>query len=153
MGTDFKSVPIFHEREGDLKRRTAAEEDESSAAVLFHGWDWIIWRAGNTETTVISFLQFDFVVPLCYHYIKSFQIEDLAMQTIDVNQAKQHFPELIEQTISGDEVVITQEGQPVVRLVAMIKPPRKQRRFGSARGLIKMADDIGEPLEDFKEYT
>ncbi|OGP85150.1 MAG: DUF2281 domain-containing protein [Deltaproteobacteria bacterium RBG_16_58_17] len=75
------------------------------------------------------------------------------MQIIDVNQAKQHFPELIEQTISGDEVVITQEGQPVVRLVAMIKPPRKQRRFGSARGLIKMADDIGEPLEDFKEYT
>ena len=74
------------------------------------------------------------------------------MQIIDVNQAKQHFPELIEQTISGDEVVITQEGQPVVRLVAMIKPPRKQRRVGSARGLIKMADDIGEPLEDFKEY-
>lgn len=75
------------------------------------------------------------------------------MQTIDVNQAKQHFPELIEKTISGDEVVITQEGQPVVKLVAMIKPHRKQRRFGSARGLIKIADDIGEPLEDFKEYT
>jgi prevent-host-death family protein len=75
------------------------------------------------------------------------------MQTIDVNQAKQHFPELIEQTIRGDEVVITREGQPVVRLVAMIKPPRKQRRFGCARDLIKMADDIGEPLKDFKEYT
>lgn len=75
------------------------------------------------------------------------------MQTIDVNQAKQHFPELIKQTISGGEVVITQEGQPVVRLVAVIKPPRKQRRFGGARDLIKMEDDIGDPLEDFKEYT
>lgn len=76
------------------------------------------------------------------------------MQTIDVNQAKQHFPELIERTIiSGDEVVITQGGQPVARLVAIIKPPRKQRRFGSAKGLIIMADDIDEPLEDFKEYT
>ncbi|MBU0652651.1 MAG: type II toxin-antitoxin system prevent-host-death family antitoxin [Proteobacteria bacterium] len=75
------------------------------------------------------------------------------MQTIDVNQAKQLFPELIERTISGDEVVITQGGQPVARLVAIIKPPRKQRRFGSARGLIIIADDIDEPLEDFKEYT
>ncbi len=75
------------------------------------------------------------------------------MQTIDVNQAKQLFPELIERTISGDEVVITQGGQPVAKLVAIIKPPRKQRRFGSARGLIIMADDIDEPLEDFKEYT
>jgi prevent-host-death family protein len=75
------------------------------------------------------------------------------MQTIDVNQAKQHFPELIERTISGDEVVITQGGQPVARLVAITKPPRKQRRFGSAKGLIIMADDINEPLEDFKEYT
>jgi prevent-host-death family protein len=75
------------------------------------------------------------------------------MQTIDVNQAKQRFPELIEQTISGGEVVITREGKPVARLVAMFKPPRKQRRFGSARGLIKMTDDFDAPLEDFKEYT
>ncbi len=75
------------------------------------------------------------------------------MQTIDVNQAKQRFPELIERTISGDEVVITQGGQPVAKLVAIIKPLRKQRRFGSAGGLIIMADDIDEPLEDFKEYT
>jgi len=120
-------------------------------SVSWRGLDYL--ASGQYGNSGCFVLQFDFVVPLCYQYIKSFQIEDLAMQTIDVNQAKQHFPELIEQTISGDEVVITQEGQPVVRLVAMIKPPRKQRRFGSARGLIKMADDIGEPLEDFKEYT
>ena len=75
------------------------------------------------------------------------------MQIIDVNQAKQRFPELIEQTISGGEVIITQGGKPVVRLVAMIKPPLKQRRFGSARGLIKIRDDFDAPLEDFKEYT
>lgn len=75
------------------------------------------------------------------------------MQTIDVNLAKQRFPELIEQTVSGGEEVITQEGRPVARLVAMIKPARKQRRFGSARGLIEMTDDFDAPLEDFKEYT
>jgi len=35
-----------------------------------------------------------------------------------------------------------------------IEPHRagKQRPFGSARGLITIADDFNEPLEDFQEY-
>lgn len=74
------------------------------------------------------------------------------MQIIDLNQAKQHLPKLIEQTISGDEVVITQGGQPLVKLVALTKQSRKQRQFGSAKGLIKMVDDFDAPLGDFKEY-
>ena len=28
----------------------------------------------------------------------------------------------------------------------------KQRTFGSARGLIRIADDFDDPLEDFREY-
>lgn len=74
------------------------------------------------------------------------------MHEVDVKQAKQHLPELIEQTISGEEVVITKGGQPVVKLVAISKGKR-QRQFGSARGLIKISDDFNEPLEDFEEYT
>jgi hypothetical protein len=31
--------------------------------------------------------------------------------------------------------------------------PGRQRTFGSARGLIKIADDFDEPLEDFREYV
>jgi len=30
--------------------------------------------------------------------------------------------------------------------------PRRQRVPGSAKGLIKMADDFDEPLEDFRDY-
>jgi len=74
------------------------------------------------------------------------------MKTIDVNQAKKNLPELIKQTISGDEIVITQGGKPIVKLVALAEPNRKKRQFGSARGLIKMADDFDEILEDFKDY-
>jgi prevent-host-death family protein len=74
------------------------------------------------------------------------------MQTIDLNQAKQQLPKLIEQTIQGDDVVITKGGQPIVRLVAFVKQGRKQRLFGGAKGLIRFADDFDTPLEDFKEY-
>jgi len=33
------------------------------------------------------------------------------------------------------------------------KPKRKERKFGSMKGLVKnIADDFDKPLEDFKEY-
>jgi len=54
--------------------------------------------------------------------------------------------------MSGDEVIITQGGQPLVKLVALTRQSRKQRQFGSAKGLIRMADDFDAPLGDFKEY-
>ena len=74
------------------------------------------------------------------------------MQNIDVDQAKQHLPELIEQAAQGDEVVITKGGQPVAKLIPITKE-KKVRQFGSARGLIKISSDFNEPLEDFQEYS
>ncbi|MEW6184275.1 MAG: DUF2281 domain-containing protein [Thermodesulfobacteriota bacterium] len=74
------------------------------------------------------------------------------MQTIDVGQITQRIPELIEQTINEGEVVITQGGKPIVKLVAINQPTKKQRLFGSAKGLIKLSDDFDEPLDDFKNY-
>jgi hypothetical protein len=33
-------------------------------------------------------------------------------------------------------------------------PPRRERKFGSLKGLVKqIADDFDAPLEDFKNYT
>ena len=60
-------------------------------------------------------------------------------------------PELIAQSIGGSEVVITRCGEPAVKLVALTGQKRK-RRFGSAKGLIKISDDFDEPLDDFREY-
>jgi len=48
--------------------------------------------------------------------------EDHKMQNIDINEAKRRLPELIEQASSGDEVIITKSGQPIVKLVAITKP-------------------------------
>ena len=73
------------------------------------------------------------------------------MENIDLSQAQQCLSELIDQVLSGDEIIITKEGQPIAKLVSITKP-KKQRQFGSAKGLIKMSADFNEPLEDFKEY-
>jgi antitoxin (DNA-binding transcriptional repressor) of toxin-antitoxin stability system len=49
----------------------------------------------------------------------------------------------------GEDVIITKDEQPLVKLVSMTK---RQRQFGSAKGLIKIADDFDSPLEEFREY-
>ena len=74
------------------------------------------------------------------------------MITVDVNQVKQQLPKLIEMSISGDEVVITKGGKPVAKIVAFARA-KKKRKFGGAKGLIKISDDFDKPLEDFREHT
>ena len=73
------------------------------------------------------------------------------MHNVDVKQAMQRLPELIEQAVGGYEIVITKGGQAMVKLVA-ITESKQRRQFGSARGLIKISNDFDEPLEDFREY-
>ncbi len=73
------------------------------------------------------------------------------MQQVTLDEAKKHLGELIEAAVKGDEVVITKEDRPVVKLVP-VAGATAQPRFGSAKGLITMSDDFDEPLEDFGEY-
>ncbi len=73
------------------------------------------------------------------------------MQLIDYKHVKEHFLELIDQAANGNEVVIMQEEEPLVRMIAANRNKRR-RQFGSAKGKIKVADDFDEPLEDFREY-
>ena len=72
------------------------------------------------------------------------------MQNIDISQVKQQLPQILEQDIE-ETIIITKQGLPIAKIVGISKK-KKQREFGSAKGLIKMADDFDAPLEDFKEY-
>ena len=41
----------------------------------------------------------------------------------------------------------------LIKIQKTEKPKRKERKFGSMKGLVKnIADDFGAPLEDFQEY-
>lgn len=75
------------------------------------------------------------------------------MQQINITQASKNLPELIEQAINGEEIVITKDNQPVAKLIAT--SPVKKRwpaSAGTAKGLVTMSDDFDEPLEEFKDY-
>ena len=73
------------------------------------------------------------------------------MSRIELNEAKRQLGALIDIAMSGEEVLITQDHQPVLKLVRVAKPvgPRKA---GSAKGLIKIASDFDAPLEEFQPY-
>jgi prevent-host-death family protein len=70
---------------------------------------------------------------------------------IDLKKAQAHLAALVEQAQRGEEVILTDAGQPVAKIIP-ISQGKPQRQFGSARGLITMAEDFDEPLEDFRDY-
>lgn len=73
------------------------------------------------------------------------------MHQIDLNEAKLHLVDFIDIALGGEEIVITQDDQPVLKLVRVVAS-KARRKAGSAKGLITMASDFDAPLEDFRAY-
>jgi antitoxin (DNA-binding transcriptional repressor) of toxin-antitoxin stability system len=73
------------------------------------------------------------------------------MSQFNIHIAKAQLSELIQKALLGEEVIIAKDNKPMVKLVALTHPKHK-RQLGTAKGLIKIAPDFDEPLEDFKDY-
>lgn len=73
------------------------------------------------------------------------------MTQIELKDAEDQFIKLIELAAGGEEVIISKDKLPFVKITPAFNQKR-QRQFGSAKGLIVMSDDFDEPLEDFEEY-
>jgi prevent-host-death family protein len=75
------------------------------------------------------------------------------MTTITIQEAQSRLSELIHRLAPGEEVIITENNQPVARLTLTAPPERMPRQPGTLRGtVLYMAPDFDAPLEDFKEY-
>ena len=74
------------------------------------------------------------------------------MVRVDIREAQRNLAALVDTVLRGDEVLITKGTLPAARLVSAVEEPARPR-FGSARGLITIADDFDAPLSDFDEYT
>jgi antitoxin (DNA-binding transcriptional repressor) of toxin-antitoxin stability system len=74
-----------------------------------------------------------------------------SMHQIELEKAKEQITSLFQAALGGEEIVITQNEQPVLKLVP-ISHSKPRPQFGSAKGLITMSDDFDAPLEDFSEY-
>lgn len=68
-------------------------------------------------------------------------------QTVNIDEAKSQLADLIAIASEGGEVIITQDGKPLARLVSMAQP-KKKRIAGLNRGSIWTSQDFDEPLPD-----
>lgn len=73
------------------------------------------------------------------------------MQQIDINKAKGQLDRLFQSALSGEEILITQNDRPVLKLIRIYQS-QKRRRSGSGKGLFSISEDFEQPLEDFREY-
>lgn len=73
------------------------------------------------------------------------------MHEVDLKEAQLRLSDLIDEAVKGEEVVISKEERPVVRLVP-ISGNGGHPVFGSAKGLLELSDDFDAPLDDFQTY-
>lgn len=73
-------------------------------------------------------------------------------ETITVEEAQARLKELIRGLAPGEEVVITENQQPVARLVSEQPLKRKPRQAGRCKGMITLLVEDDEHLKDFAEY-
>lgn len=71
-----------------------------------------------------------------------------AMTIVSVHEAKTHLSRLIQQVLAGEEVTVTRNKEPVIRLVAAVAPVPKKPLLGAMKGILGPCDDADQPLPD-----
>ena len=74
------------------------------------------------------------------------------MPTVTIQEAQASLSDLIYRLAPGDELVITENDEPVAMLARAESKTQWPCKPGSAKGKIWMAPDFDSPLEEFKEY-
>ena len=74
------------------------------------------------------------------------------MHRVDLSEASSQLPDLFDEAVGGEEVLIVKGSEQAVRLVPAVSSDRSPK-FGSAEGLVVVADDFDAPLQDFNQYT
>lgn len=67
------------------------------------------------------------------------------MAVVSVQQAEENLSQLVERAATGEEIVLTESGRPVAKIVAVAAEPR---RPGRLKGRIRIADDFDAPLPE-----
>jgi len=62
----------------------------------------------------------------------------------NVAEAKAHFSELLAAAVAGEEVIVARAGKPIVRIVPIAPPARRELGFESGH----IPDEFFDPLSD-----
>lgn len=73
------------------------------------------------------------------------------MPSIEITQAISQISELFYLALSGEEIIITENQQPLLKLVSLEPKSQRPPLFGTDKEIISIADDFDAPLEEFED--
>jgi prevent-host-death family protein len=71
------------------------------------------------------------------------------MTIYNIHEAKTHFSKLLEQVLSGEEVVIAKAGKPIARVLPFTEDDTAPRVPGIDKGKVIIMPDFDDPLPEF----
>lgn len=75
------------------------------------------------------------------------------MSKFNIAEAKTHFSKLVQKAMLGEEVIISKDNKPLIKLVPLGKPGQP-RQPGSGKGqILYIAPDFDATPEGFENYV
>jgi prevent-host-death family protein len=70
------------------------------------------------------------------------------METVNIHEAKTQLSRLLSRVELGEEIIISNRGVPVAKLVPLERPTSRRQSLGVDRGLFTVPADFNELPED-----
>ena len=67
------------------------------------------------------------------------------METVNIYDAKTRLSQLVDMVVAGEDVVVSRNGKPLVR-ITRLESARRPIRFGVLKGKVKIPRDFDAPL-------
>ena len=67
------------------------------------------------------------------------------MESVNIYDAKTRLSQLVDKAAAGEDVVVSRNGKPLVRITALT-PPKRRVKFGVLKGKLKIPRDFDDPL-------
>ncbi|MEO8124083.1 MAG: type II toxin-antitoxin system prevent-host-death family antitoxin [Burkholderiales bacterium] len=69
------------------------------------------------------------------------------METVNIYDAKTRLSQLVDKAASGEDVVVSRNGKPLVR-ITRLEVPKRRIKFGVLKGKLEVPADFDAPLPD-----
>lgn len=74
------------------------------------------------------------------------------LQIVNIHEAKTHLSKLIQEALTGEDIIIAKGNKPLVRLV-VYEEDDTPRQGGQLAGMVRIGDDFDAPLpEDLAKF-
>ena len=67
------------------------------------------------------------------------------METVNIYDAKTRLSQLVDKVVAGEDVIVSRNGKPLVR-ITRLESARRPIRFGVLKGKVKIPRDFDAPL-------